>query len=502
MKRRDFLSLGAVTLAESHLPSASGAQDRLVLTTPFGKYEGRVIGAQSQVGEFLGIRYGHAPMQRRFKRGLPVQKFVGVQPALQWAKPCTQQSRPDAQTTEDCLFLNVWAPLPLKKEMAPRPVMVYIHGGAYSSGSATDAVHSGFQLAHREDVVVVTINHRLNVLGYLYLDRISSDFLGSGNVGQTDLILALQWIRLCIESFGGDPQCVTLFGQSGGGAKIATLMATPEADGLFHRAITMSGQQVTASGPLHASRRAEAFLKELKRDPRSVSTADLMHALRVTRDPIMGGNLYMGPVLDMNVLHRHPFWPDAAPQGLRVPMIMGNTISETRAFYPPDGPILKGLTFENLGARVASELKVDISPEWVVSEFRGQFPNDGPVELFHRMVTASRSWRGQVIQAEARDASGSPAHVYQLNFRSAKHTDDIALCLGNYPSDDAEAQRVSLRLMRRFTSFARSGVADWPTYTTPNRMTLLVDHEDQVLSDPRGWERTLFSKVPYIQPGT
>lgn len=145
--------------------------------------------------------------------------------------------------------------------------MVYIHGGAYSSGSGSDPLYDGTRLAARGDVVVVTLNHRLNVFGYAYLARLAPGFEDSGNVGQLDLILALQWIRDNIAAFGGDPSRVMLFGQSGGGAKIATLMATPAAQGLFHRAATMSGQQVTASGPINATTRATTWLNALGLTP-------------------------------------------------------------------------------------------------------------------------------------------------------------------------------------------------------------------------------------------
>jgi para-nitrobenzyl esterase len=174
---------------------------------------------------------------------------------------CPQAGETYRPQSEDCLFLNVWTPD--IERPAKRPVMVYFHGGAYSTGSVTDPVNDGAKLAARGDVVVVTVNHRLNALGYLYLARLDPRFPDSGNAGQLDLILALMWVQRNIAAFGGDPGNVTLFGQSGGGAKIATLMAMPEAKGLFHKAITMSGQQVTASGPLNATKRAQAFLDKL-----------------------------------------------------------------------------------------------------------------------------------------------------------------------------------------------------------------------------------------------
>src|SRR5690606_28526148 len=212
--------------------------------------------------------------------------------------------------SEDCLFLNVWTP---GVDAGRRPVMVYIHGGGYSSGSGSAALYDGTRLATRGDVVVVTLNHRLNALGYAYLARLADGFEDSGNVGQLDLILALRWVRDNIGAFGGDPDRVMLFGQSGGGAKIATLMAMPAARGLFHCAATMSGQQVTASGPLNATVRAEAWLKALGLTPDRAQEAATLPVERLLEaqtqtDPVLGfGGVYFGPVLDFRHLPRHPF---------------------------------------------------------------------------------------------------------------------------------------------------------------------------------------------------
>jgi para-nitrobenzyl esterase len=357
------------------------------------------------------------------------------------------------------------------------------------------------QLARRGDVVVVTVNHRLNVFGYLYLpDR----FPSSGNNGQLDLIVALQWVQRNIASFGGDPGNVTLFGQSGGGAKIATLMAMPEAEGLFHKAITMSGQQVTASGPLNARKRAQAFLDKLGPgvDPATAPAEQLVAALSAT-DPVMGGGLYMGPVLDMKHLHRHPFWPDPAPQGNAIPMLLGNCVAETRAFFPSGHPKMQGLDWSNLAERAGPELKVDIDPAWVMAQFRARYPADSPEQLFHRMVTAGRSWRGQVEEADARARAGvRQTWVYQLDFEAAKHTDDIGLSFGTTRDLSPARAAMSDAVMDAFIRFARTGNPGWAPYSLPRRETMVWDTVSRVVSDPRKWERELFARVPYIQPGS
>ena len=449
-----------------------------------------------EVRTFKGIRYGRA---RRFEA--PVALLDNRIALADFGPACPQRGDRYRPQSEDCLFLNLWTPSVEGK--AKCPVMVYFHGGAYSTGSVTDPVNDGAALAARGDVVVVTVNHRLNALGYLYLAGLDPRFPDSGNAGQLDLIAALQWIQRNIPAFGGDPGNVTVFGQSGGGAKIATLMAMPEAKGLFHKALTMSGQQVTASGPLNATKRAQAFLGQLGRgvDPATAPVEQLIAALAAT-DPILGGSVYMGPVLDMKHLTRHPFWPDAAPQSLGIPMMLGNTVMETRAFYAPDGEQLAGLGFDNLAARIAPEMRIDIEPSWVVERFRTHYPNAEPLELFHRIVTAARSWRGQVEEAEARARAGAPAFVYQLDFERAKHTDDIGLSFGTMPDPSPAQQAMSDRVMDAFVRFARTGDPGWPAYDLDKRRTMIFDTGSRVQSDPRQWERELFARVPYIQPGT
>ena len=449
-----------------------------------------------KVSRFLGIRYGRAA---RFMASEPHETgMVALDRQNAFGPVSPQPGDRYRPQSEDCLFLNVWAPN--TRPPRPRAVMVYIHGGAYSSGSVTDPLNDGARLAERGDIVVVTVNHRLNALGYLYLPE---RFPDSGNAGQLDLIVALQWVQRNIASLGGDPKNVTVFGQSGGGAKIATLMAMPAAKGLFHKAITMSGQQVTASGPLNATKRAEAFLVKLgAADPATAPVEQLIAALSAT-DPILGGGVYMGPVLDMRNLHRHPFWPDATPQSLGMPMLLGNCVAETRAFFGPDSRQLKGLDWSNLAARIAPEMKVDIDPEWVVAQFRARYPPDSAEQQFHRIVTAARSWRGQVEEAEARAEAGRHnTWVYQLDFEIAKHTDDIGLSFGTFENRSPARQAMSETVMDAFVRFARTGKPGWSPYDLKARNTMVFDTVSREVSNPRQWERELFARVPYIQPGT
>jgi para-nitrobenzyl esterase len=474
-----------------------------LISAPDGDYLGYLAEGRSAAG-YKGIRYARA---ERFMTPFATTRAEQQSEGTRFGPACPQVGNRYAPVDEDCLFLNVWTREPglylgLGKAVKSgrRPVMVYFHGGAYSTGSVTDPLNDGVALAERGDVVVVTVNHRLNALGYLYLP---DHFPDSGNNGQLDLILALQWVQRNIAAFGGDPKNVTIFGQSGGGAKIATLMAMPVAKGLFHKAITMSGQQVTVSGPQNATKRAQALLEKLGKgvDPATAPVEQLVAALSAT-DPILGGGVYMGPVLDHRNLHRHPFWPDAAPQSVHIPMLLGNTVAETRAFYAADSKQLVGLNFDNLAARIAPEMRIDAHPDWVVSEFRARYPKAEPLDLFHRIVTAARSWRGQVEEAEARARAGAPAFVYQLDFENAKHADDIGLAFGTVPYATPAQRAMSETMMDAFIRFAKTGSPGWSPYELKARKTMVFDTASRVVSDPRKWERELFARIPYVQPGT
>lgn len=467
-----------------------------VARTRMARYEGLRVG---NVSAFLGIRYGADTATTRFQ---PPRAYVPESNTVSARKHGTispQRNRTTETQREDCLFLNIWTPE--ADARAKRPVLFYIHGGAYANGSGNDPLTDGGALAARGDVVVVTVTHRLNAFGYLFLGRIDPRFPDSGNAGQLDLILALQWVRDHIAAFGGDAQNITVFGQSGGGAKIATLLATPAAKGLFHKAITMSGQQVTASGPLNATARARAFLAKLGKDPASASQQEIVAALDAV-DPVLGGGVYFGPVLDDRALLRHPFYPDAHPQSLGIPLLLGNTVAETRAFFPPTHPKLQGLDWTNLAERLGPELRVDISPERVVARYREWFREYSPEQVFIAATTAGRSWRGQIIEAEERAKAGAPAWVYQLDFENAMHTADIALAFSTLPSPTPAQRAMSDRLMDVFLRFARTGDPGWPAYTLPARQTMVFDVESRVVADPRGRERELFATVPYVQPGT
>nr|WP_298717099.1 carboxylesterase/lipase family protein [uncultured Steroidobacter sp.] len=524
MTRRELLGSSLMLAGSLSLPgtvySSSGKSS--VLATRAGK----VAGIKTQgIHVFKGIPYGADTRNTRFLPPQPPVAWKKTRDASSYGPSCPQPGSRE-QMGEDCLVLNVWTPG--LRDGRKRPVMVWYHGGEFSSGSGSSPLYDGTRLCQRGDVVVVTVNHRLNVFGHLYLARLAGPkYASSGNVGILDLVQALAWVRDHAEAIGGDPQRIMVFGQSGGGAKIATLMAMPAAKGSFQRAATMSGQQITAAGPRGATQRALTILETLQIAPSEVArlndvpTTDLVAATRVNDPSMAGRNIYFGPVLDHSTLPRHPFYPDAPPLAAGIPMIIGNTLDETRAFLGNE-PGVHELTWEALPERLLPQLHVDIQPEYVIAEYRKLYPNYSATEVFFAATTAGRSWRGAVIEAELRAAQGSPAYVYQLNYRSplergrygAMHGMDIPLVFdniaqpGSLSGKDADTQKAADQMSEAFIAFARTGkpahagIPEWHPYELPSRATMVFDVSSQLVNDPRGEERKLFAQVPYIQRGT
>lgn len=527
MDRRGFLKRSALALAAGALPAHS------VTAAPSPAYVGvrvrggRIVGTREQgVCVFRGIRYAADTAPVRFRPALREDGWRGVCEAFAYGASAMQAGR-DGPGSEDCLFLNVWTPG--VRDGGQRPILVYIHGGAYSTGSGSEPLYDGTRLCVRGDVVVITLNHRLNALGYLQLPaRAGSAFAQAGNVGQLDLVQALQWVREHAAEFGGNAHNVTLFGQSGGGAKIATLMAMPAAQGLFQRAWTMSGQQVTAAGPRSAKQRAQVYMDALGvSDVEAllrVPVAALVDAL-ATRDPsqVEDAALYFGPVLDGVVLPRHPFWPDAPAQSAEIPMVIGNTRDETRAFLGND-PANFMLTWDTLPERLGQQQFVDIDPVGVIAHYRKLYPAYSPSEVFFAATTAGRSWRGALEELQMRAQQGSATWAYQLDWypqdidggtrRRAFHTLDIPLVFDNIlqpgalTGTSAAAQSVADAMSAALLAFARRGdprteaTAAWEPYAPPQRATMVFAGTPELQHDPRAGERKLYSRVPFIQRGT
>ncbi len=524
--RRRFLHdtglAGSLLLA----PAWAVAATRDEAAPEFATRSGRVRGFTDRgLHVFRGIPYGADTAAWRFRPAPREAAWDGVREALAFGPACPQRDSGGGAKSEDCLFLNVTTPG--LADGVKRPVLVYIHGGGFANGSGSDPLYDGVNLCKQGDVVVVTVNHRLNLFGYLYLEQLGGpDFADSGNVGQLDLVQALAWVREHAAAIGGDPDNITVFGQSGGGAKIATLMAMPSADGLFHRAWTMSGQQVMAAGPRAATQRAELFIEAAGLAPGdargllALSPEQLLEAA-LAKDPsrVEDRSLHFCPVLDGGALPRHPFWPDAPAQSARIPMVIGNTKDETRAWGREED---FDMSWDALPEKIRQGQFVDIPVDVVIAEYRRLYPGMTASEIYFAATTAGRSWRGAVEEAEARARQGAPTWAYQLDWpspeeggrRGAYHTLDIPLVFdtltqpGSPTGNGESARRMAARMSGALLAFARAGdpnfegIPAWAPYTLPHRETMVFDDPSRLENDPRGAERELYQRVPFIQRGT
>jgi para-nitrobenzyl esterase len=495
--RRTVLKSAALTAAGLALRPRLWAADIAPGTPTATTTAGRISGAlEDNINVFKSIPYGADTAQRRFMPPLPPAKWAGIKDCSGFTTMAPQlQSRgtrpsPNSPTgnvptsssgvpgahdigeqSEDCLRLNVFTPG--LRDRKRRPVLVYFHGGAYNNGTVNSDLYDGRRLCQRGDVVVVTVNHRLNAFGYLYLGNLAPQYSESGNAGQLDLVLALKWVRENIAEFGGDPTRVLIFGQSGGGAKCAALMATPVAKGYFHRVLTMSGQQIKGASIDIASSRAQAVLKAagIAEGTRGKDLVAAINALTMQQiqDAARAVSADWLPVVDNVILFRNPFDPDAPTLSETVPMMLGNVHDETAVSAPA------GLTWEQAPGvldRAVHEYLGPIRAEDAVAAFRKIHPDYTPLQVDRAAATAFRAWPGQRMEAERRAAnpvSQPRTWVYQMNFPGstglAMHTIDIPFMfdnvavatqqIGDRPEHLAQAYDLAAIMSQTLITYAR-----------------------------------------------
>ncbi len=529
MKRRTFIQGLAAGGALAAAPFAQAAiTPGQVVATTYGKVRGFI---DQDIHGFKGIPYGDDTAKVRFMAPRPPQPWTGVRGTVAFGprapQPGATQSSASSVTqadpiSEDCLYLNVWTP---GLDNAKRAVMVYIHGGGYNALSANDVLYDGVRLCKRGDVVAVTLNHRLNLFGYLYLAELGGPaFADSGNTGQLDLILALQWVRDNIEAFGGDPKRVMIFGQSGGGAKNACLMGMPSAMGLFQRAESSSGETVTVSRPETATARAEKLLKALDLPRDRIDEIRTLPMERLVAVTAAGG--YYGPVLDGRSVPRHPFAPDAPSISAHIPFMVGTTRDESRLLIGRGAPQMFDLTWETLPENLAryAEKMGALDQAEVIAMYRRTHPDYSASDVFFAATTDSRDWRPALVEIERRaalPAGAAATYSYELHWgspteprRKAHHALDLPLMMDNVTlsprltGTGPEAYHMAEMMSETFIAFAKTGNPDnpkiphWPAYDLKRRATMAFDIKPQVIDDPRSEPRKMFSQVPYENPGT
>jgi para-nitrobenzyl esterase len=473
---------------------------------------------------FKGIHYGASTAgSNRFKPPRPPTPWGDIRDTVKYGDQCPQMpptggnERPDSATptSEDCLVLNVWTPG--LRDGKRRPVMVWLHGGGYVSGSGASPLFDGTRLAQRGDVVIVTLNHRLNVFGHLYLGGLGgAELADSGNAGQLDIVLALQWVHDNIEEFGGNPGMVTIFGESGGGGKVGTLMAMPLAKGLFHRAILQSGFGITAITAADATRTAESVLKELKLSRnqidrlQSVPVDALVGALR----KVTGGTpLGVGPVFDGRSVPRHPFMPDAPALSADIPVIVGANKDETTVLFPP--PDAFDLDWAGLSKHFTSAMpRVDVTR--VIERLRRLRPQATPSELYFTVTTELGMGNNARTLATRKARQGAaPVYLYRLEWETpadggrlrAHHGLDVPLMFDNVANAPGlraskDAQRVADAMSDAWLSFARTGnpngpgLVYWPAFDPETQPTMVFDSVSRAVSDPIRSVRLLLENPP------
>lgn len=538
LPRRTFLGLsiagGAALIGASQRRIfAAETVDPITAETAYGKVRGASVNG---VAMFRGIPYG-GPTEgaARFLPPSKPQKWCGVRDATVNGPQCIQgpgniflnppladyfsggrRNRLELATSpysENCLVLNVLT----TGLRGKRPVMVYIHGGGFVSGSGVLSLFADRHV-REQDVVLVGVNHRLSVFGYTYLGGLSRKY-AVGNAGQLDLIAALEWVRDNIANFGGDPGNVTVFGESGGGAKISALMGMPAAKGLFHKAIVESGSMLRFEDREQGTRAAKAMMAKLGltrvEELQKVPATELFEA---SSRNVMAP----GPVVDGHSIPTQPWEPTAPAMSADIPMIIGNCKDETTIFSLGDQALFHldesglrtalmtpGVHGERPGLVLGNSGIPEDKVDEVIARYRRDHPGNTPSDLYFR-IEADRGMRQHVTrQAELKLAQGkAKVFIYYFHWSTpvlrgelrAFHTAELPLAmrLTFYP----QSEHLSRQISAAWAAFARNGNPsqkglEWPAYTTARRTTMMFDvAKSEAANNPDHDEWLMLKNMP------
>jgi para-nitrobenzyl esterase len=531
----------AQATAEKRPSRASRTDDSITVGAGTATVEiasGKIAGyVREGIFAFKGVPYADtAAGANRFLPPRPPAPWTGVRSSRQYGYVAPQDKGTgrlndeeafmfqwnDSVEGEDCLRVNVWTPG--VNDNGKRAVMIYLHGGGYTAGSGHDLpAFDGENLARRGDVVVVTLNHRLNLLGYLDLSAYGERYAASGNVGMLDIVAALEWVRDNISMLGGDPGKVLIFGQSGGGGKVSALMGMPSAKGLFHRAIVESGSFPPGYAQERSRKLAELVLAELGLGPADVDRlqtlpyADLFNAservLRRENRPTGGppdvrrldAGLGYGPVVDGDVLPARPFGPSAPEISADVPMIVGTTLNEfTTAMNHPEYELMTETELES-----RAEASYPGRGAQIVAAFRRRAPAAKPFDVWSRIATAPVR-ASAIRQATAKSALGrAPAYLYWFTWQTpvfdgrprAFHCAELPFVFcntdrcENMTGGGSRARALSARMADAWIQFARTGdpnhpaIPRWSPFEAGTAPTMIFDDRPKLALNPDGDEQ-------------
>ena len=514
--------------------TVSAYGDANIIDTTYGRVRGS---ERDGIHIFRGIPYGaDTGGKARFLPAAKPPAWTGVRSSLWYGPVCPQQVRAgwaqdeaafitqwdDGYPTEDCLRVNVWTPG--INDNRKRAVLVWMHGGGYVAGSGQELPsYEGERLSRRGNMVVVSFNHRLNIFGHLNVSSIGPAYASSGNVGLTDIVLLLQWVRDNIANFGGDPGKVTIAGQSGGGSKVSSLMAMPSAQGLFHRAIAHSSSNLRLTTTDWSEKTGIAMLRELRMEKpdlamlQTMPVAKLVNAsvdgLRGYRPPPIGtpvrpGEVRLGfsPYVDGSIVPEQPFDPVAPAISANIPMMIGTVLNEfTTGLNQPDA-------FSMTESQLIEKLRRtcgDMTPQ-VLAAFRAKHPGANPFQLDSIITTARVTRHGAVIQSQRKSALGA-ASVYNWWFQwqtpildgrpMAFHVADIAFFFDNTArcetatGDTPEAQQLAAQMADSWIAFANTGnpnhrgIPRWDPVTPTGSESMIFDTETRFARDSDEVER-------------